>query len=1160
MTTMETPLSDHRDRLLICETALDDTLVVEAAAGTGKTTELVARVVQVLATDRARISQIVAVTFTEKAAGELKLRLREAIEKARREATGTAVTRLDAALRKLEEARISTIHGFCADLLRERPVEAGIDPLFRVLTEPQADRLFTGVFDRWLQEQLADPPEGVRRVLRRRSSRMDEEGSIESLRRAGLDLSAWRDFETAWTRAEFPRIERIDRLVDEARHLADLLRDPSSKYDALHQSAWPIRRLVEDVVRVEEVAARDYDGLEAELVALSRHRDLPRLRKGSGAQYKAGVTRDEVWQSVERLRASLNGFEMDADADIAALLQRELRSLGKRYARAKAETGVVDFLDLLLQARDLMRDNPAVRADFQQRFARIFVDEFQDTDPLQAEILLLLASDDPAVSDWRRVRPVAGKLFLVGDPKQSIYRFRRADVGVYRSVYDQLEKAGARRVTLRASFRARPNIQRAINAAFAPLMTGDQLSQQPQYVGLEPVRAAVSEQPSVIVLPVPEPYAIQRVAGSAIDKSMPDAVGAFVDWLVHQSGWTVDVRGEDGKSKLVPIRAGHVCVLFRRFVSYDRDVTRPYVEALEARGIPHLLVGGRSFHNRAEVEALRAALGAIERPDDELSVFAALRGPFFGISDDDLLLYRHRYGRFHPFHIPLDLDPQAIVDDEVGALRPIADALTLLRSLHEQRNRVAVAASIGALLDATRVHVRFALEQGGEQILANVLRVADLARQYEVEGGISFRGFLEELDEQAEKGQVEEAPILEEGSDGVRLMTVHKAKGLEFPVVILADLTAKLRPAVASRYLDADHRLCAVRLAGCVPTDLLQQGLIEIERDTAEGVRVAYVAATRARDLLVIPAVGDEEREGWIDPLNAAIYPPIDRRRSPATASGCPVFRSKDSVLNRPNGDPATRSTVSPGLHAMGGHDVVWWDPRELHLGAAPAAGLRHADLIVKKDVPAEVIEAGLTTYQTWVTDRAHAIDSGSQPRFIVQTVTDRARIPAPHRETAQPEVIRVESAAARPSGRRFGTLVHTVLASAPFDAAPAVIAELAATHGRALGARPDEIDAAIERVMAAFAHPLIVRAREAWAAGRCRREVPLVWRSPEDFLIEGVVDLAFEEPSGWTVVDFKTDETLDLKLAAHRRQIDVYTAAIRQATGQPVSGVLLYL
>ena len=757
-----------------------------------------------------------------------------------------------------------------------------------------------------------------------------------------------------------------------------------------------------------------------------------------------------------------------------------------------------------------------------------------------------------------QVTPVAGKLFLVGDPKQSIYRFRRADVGIYRSVYEQLEKTGARRVTLRASFRARPNIQRAINAAFAPLMTGNALTEQPEYVALEPVRADRPDQPAVVILPVPEPYATQRIAATAIDKSAPDAVGAFVDWLVHRSGWTIDVV-EDGVTRAVPIRAGHVCVLFRRFITYGRDVTRPYVEALEARGVPHLLVGGRSFHNRAEVEALRAALAAIERPDDELSVFAALRGPFFGIGDEELLRFRHRYGRFHPYHVPIDLDPGAPVDADIAALRPIGDALMLLRSLHERRNRVPVVATIGALLDATRVHVRFALEHGGEQVLANVLRVADLARQYEAEGGISFRGFLETLDLQAETGQVEEAPILEDGSDGVRLMTVHKAKGLEFPVVILADLTAKLRPAAASRYLDADKRLCAVRLAGCMPVDLLRQGLIELERDAAEGVRVAYVAATRARDLLVVPAVGDEERDGWIDPLNAAIFPAMAQRRSPAAAPGCPEFRSKDSVLNRPHGDPAGPATVGPGLHRIGGHEVVWWDPRELHLGAFPAAGLRHADLLVK-DVPAEVIARGLDDYHSWRVNRLRAIETGAQPGIVVETATHRARTSLAVPEGPAPDVIRLDGLASRPTGRRFGTLVHSVLAGAPLDASSDAITALAASYGRALGALPREVDAAAERVASVFGHPLFMRARQAAAANRCRREVPIAWRSTDGSLVEGVVDLAFEESDGWTVVDFKTDDAPEARLPAHRRQLELYVGAIRDATARPASGILLFL
>ena len=213
----------------------------------------------------------------------------------------------------------------------------------------------------------------------------------------------------------------------------------------------------------------------------------------------------------EQLLTELTRFEVDANADLAALLCGELRACADRYENEKAQAGALDFLDLLLKARDLVARDEDVRRSFQRRFKCIFVDEFQDTDPLQAEILLLLASDDPSISKWRDVRPAPGKLFIVGDPKQSIYRFRRADVGIYRDVYAMLEARGAKRVTLSTSFRARPNIQRAINAAFEPVMTTNAEApipanpDRPGYVPLEPFRPDLPDQPSVVVSPCPNP-------------------------------------------------------------------------------------------------------------------------------------------------------------------------------------------------------------------------------------------------------------------------------------------------------------------------------------------------------------------------------------------------------------------------------------------------------------------------------------------------------------------------------------------------------------------------------------------------------------------------------------------------------------------------------
>ncbi len=586
-------------------------------------------------------------------------------------------------------------------------------------------------------------------------------------------------------------------------------------------------------------------------------------------------------------------------------------------------------------------------------------------------------------------------------------------------------------------------------------------------------------------------------------------------------------------------------------------MTRPYVEALEARGIAHLLVGGRSFHNRAEIETLRAALAAIEWPEDELSVFATLRGSLFAISDEELLEYRHRIGHFHPFRIPKDFPTN---------LAPIVEALKLLRALHRARNRLPVATTITSLLESTRAHVGFALEQGGEQVLANVSHVADLARRYEAEGGISFRGFIDELREQAESGEAGEAPILEEGSDGVRLMTVHKSKGLEFPIVILADMTAKLRASVASRTIDSERCVCAIRLGGCAPADLLQHEDEELRRDEAEGTRVAYVAATRARDLLVVPAVGDEPREGWTHPLNTAVYPPTEMRRQQIQAPGCVEFKSKDSVLVRPGGSAGT-STVSPGLHINRGNSpgsaefsVVWWDPRALKLGAEAPLGIRRPELIVKDVAPA-IIESGLAAYNSWRERRQQALATGSQSSVAVRTVTQSAKTideASPHLKLPPVEIVELPRAANRPAGARFGALVHAVLASVPLDGDLNAIQHLATIHGRILGAAAEEIAAAAESAHSALAHPLLNDARNAAQNGRCRREVPIAWRDPKGVLIEGVIDLAFEQAGGWTVIDFKTDEEFGGNEPAYRRQVGMYASAIQVANGARVSALIM--
>ncbi|MGH9660233.1 MAG: UvrD-helicase domain-containing protein, partial [Bryobacteraceae bacterium] len=760
--------------------------------------------------------------------------------------------------------------------------------------------------------------------------------------------------------------------------------------DALKVALRPLSELALRIERAEAVRARDYDALESLFVQLLY--DLRRdRRKGSGA-FSDTMPRERVVTLRDGLLLRLERFRRDAEADLAAALQEEMRGLVDGYEQLKQRSGKLDFSDLLIKVRDLVVGRREVREFLQNEFSHLFVDEFQDTDPLQLEILLLLAAADPAETDWRRARPAPGKLFLVGDPKQSIYRFRRADVDLYEEAKSNLRDGGVRLVELTRSFRAVRPIQEVVNAAFAPEMTG-----APGYVPLHNHRDAPDGRPSVIVLPVPRPFGRSQVTKTAIDRSLPGATAAMVAWLIERSGWSIAARD--------------VCILFRRFTNWGADVTRDYVRALEACGIPHLLVGARTFHRREEVETIRAALTAVEWPDDELSVFATLKGSLFAIPDETLLRFRFEHGAPHPYRKPPE-DPE---------FAPLAEALALLRELHRERNRRAVVATVHHLLDSTRAHAGFALRPAGHQVLANLYRICDLARGYESGGGLSFRGFVEELAEQAEKEESIEAPVFEEGADGVRIMTVHAAKGLEFPVVVLADLSCHLSAREPDRYADPRGKLCATRLLGCSPHELAGHRDEEHARDEAEGLRVAYVAASRARDLLVIPAVGDEPlaEPVWLRPLDKAIYPPRESRRKPEPAPGCPAF-GPSTVLEGPGGDPNTNFAIKPGLHGS----VVWWDPAALDLRTRGTPGLRHEKLLAEDESGAASGES-IRAYESWKSDRARALAAGRAPQFELLTATGAVESPPGEVEVRREEVARAGS---RPGGRRFGALVHAIL------------------------------------------------------------------------------------------------------------------------------------
>lgn len=1166
----------------------DTTLIVEAAAGTGKTTSVVRRVVEFLGAGAARISQIAAITFTEKAAGELRLRIRQELETAveRERAAGGGTRRrerLDAALSQLEEASIGTIHAFCATILRERPIEAGVDPDFEILTEAGQRVFFGEVFRRFVEAQLDSPGPGIARLLRR--SRNPAQSPIELLEQAGRRLLDYRRFDAPWTRRGWDAAAAVRSLVREARELPagngskaggqprvvpslnmieDLYRalpkdPPGQKPNWLVRSMTQAADLAREIRVREEAGGVDTDWLEQALAELKvqgysgrRIPDFPHARD---------------WR--DRFRDRLQDFQRQSNADLAALLREDLRSLIRDYENAKQRAGKLDFDDLLLRTRDLLRGNGAVREEIAGRFRHLVVDEYQDTDPLQTEIALLLTADEPPDGEWGKAVPRPGSLCLVGDPKQSIYRFRRADIAHYLEVRDRLVAGGAAVVRLTTNFRSTPGICDFVNRVMEPVFAGARgiagLARQVEYSPLHAFREPLGAQAALAAIRVPD----RRYPGQ-LESDEPDAVADFVERLLD-SGFQVSSAD---RRETRPVAPSDICLLFRRFRSFRKLVPQAYADALRERGVPHSLGAVESYIGSAEISCLRAALTAVEFPEDELSVYATLRGPLFSIPDQDLFLFRERHPdiRLRPSRARrLELDEEAAPAD-----RTIRDALAFLYRLHRRRSHQPIAVTLQQLLGEQRAETGFAFWKSPDQVLSNLRRLAESARAFEADGGLSFRAFVEQLAAEAENPDSGGAYAIDEDVTGVRIMTIHNAKGLEFPVVVLCD-GAFRRHGRAGRIVRSDENLYACDLGGgLVPWDLIEREPAEKAEDLAELDRLLYVGLTRARDLLAAPAAEVEF------PADSLLAPVADGLRPfvPQAASG-------DRVEDRASGTAERAGSL--------------WK-------------------VLRESESAEDAQEGAAREAAFLSQRARTLREGGVPGRRVASAKALAAVEFAGEAV---EIHALPRGPGRPRGVAFGDLVHRMLETVPFDAPAAAVREEADRAVRELELPPEMSMAAAAAVIEALGHGLLAEARKAEGRSACYRELPLLHfeedlpagpedtepadgfdaastleaDAPEDgtatpaasgeipdpgargsgdgpLLVEGIADLVFQAEAGdpapgggpWTVLDFKTDprDPADPDFAAtearYRRQVSLYARAVERATGQPARAVLLYV
>lgn len=862
-------LGDSADRRRAL-TDLDQTVLVEAAAGTGKTSLLAGRVTMLLASG-VPPRNIAAITFTELAAGELRVRVERFVNELLNGtipddlalAVGEVLSEwqraaLEAGRARLDELTATTIHGFCHKLLRSYAVEAGIDPGADILDAVQTDFAFTTVFERWLRRRLgesADPADPVVVMARR-----DPAEAVETLKKLGKFR---RDFRTAkplshdlGVHAERGFIESVsdfrrwingtaapDKALEDIADLEELAAfftgafDPRPSFARLWALAHP--------PQVSVMAWRSYD--------LRPYRRLGAWKSVAGKDEGARLA-DLAAAHYDRCAVAFRALLGGVATTLVASFSGALDDLLADFETFKRNAAVLDFDDLLLATRALLRSHEAIRQAASNRYTRILVDEFQDTDPVQAEILFLLASASGAASSWQNRPLVPGNLFMVGDPKQAIYRFRGADVAAYMEARNAVERqfpGNILRIT--TSFRSREDILGHVNRCFR-----DPLGRQaPGYVPLES-----SLGPAEHGLPCVMKVTIQ-ISERSRTASVRDEEARTVADICSRLIGNVRVRRSGGETSwIVP---GDIALL----APVGTELWR-YERALEDNGLPLVSQAGRNLFRRQEAQDFVTLVRALADPRDTLALGALLRGPLVGLTEQELL------------DVAEGLTPEETEDDRPGArltlrtppervMHPLARAtLIVLADLRRRARRTTPFLLLSEAIDRLRVRATLAA-RGTDQAaraLANLDLLMERARRYGVRG---LKQLAQDIDADWTGGPLGPEPYdearLDADREAIEIITVHSAKGLEWPIVIPINMGSELRrrePFIHRRNDDTLHWV----LGDVVPPAIADAISLD-DRDSAEErERLLYVACTRAMDLLILPTFSARRTNSWAQLLD----------------------------------------------------------------------------------------------------------------------------------------------------------------------------------------------------------------------------------------------------------------------------------------------------
>jgi len=1109
-------------------------LLVEAGAGTGKTWVLVQRFVRLL--DQHPdwpLDSIVAITYTEKAAREMRTRVRQALE--RRAAERPADPLWQARRRELERLQVSTIHSLCARILRENAIAAELDPRFGVLDESQAGLLK----EEAVQAALANlaGPDGenpalellislsVRDIREQAATLLGKRGTLERLFGELPDeqtlLSQWREG-TAAMRAALWQEKLADPAFSEAMRELPLI-----------QIMDPLDKLAPFVQNAQRGCALAGEG---ELLEACQAWASYVARGGKAAAWGGAPLMAELKEQLKLLRDTAKDWldsgcmqevgELDHQAAAALQQWKALwQAVADEYQRRKAAQAALDFDDLELLTAQLLARQP--RPERLQAYLdgvnHLMVDEFQDTNQSQQGIVYALAHPSQG-----------GRLFVVGDAKQSIYRFRQAQVAVFNRTAQDIERTTGRPpIPLSRSFRTHERLVNALNSLFEQVL--QPLGSQPQEFEarmgkLRHQRPSLSDRPPVELILLPG-------TDSEDKKVVTDQARVFEARLLAEKLLALQAEGylvwDREANAYRPFRFDDAAILFCATTAMPL-----YEEQFKAAGLPYLTVSGRGYYDRPEIRDLIALLKALYNPADDLNLAAALRSPLFNLSDDTLYLLR--------WYAP---DPQGGPDQRSTAPIPylqalgsppataqqaeLAFALAVFDELRGMVGRAQVWRLLRAALDRTGLETALALndrEQGGGRQRSNLAKFMALARQ---DGGASLSGFLQTIDDlRASEAREGEGLANAPASGAVQLMSIHAAKGLEFPLVCLADLGREKRHGGSAPRILHDPAyglVCMVRDEQgewAVPVSFSWARWLDERMEEAEAKRLLYVACTRAADLLVCSGQAGN-RESWMQTILGAWEVEADgapeevlRREGFDLRILRPPYQEQERARCRSSSVPPT-----PDLSA------------EMPAFARPLAGLSRV-----VPLPVTQLERLLADIGEEREDEEDAIQirPGVRPGAV-----SGAPLPA----------------------YLAGRVIHRALADWECLELPELeLARRIETYARREGIRtPQAIDWALRRcgriIAGLRAAPLYA---EICQARQRRAEIPFSL-TLRGMPLHGVIDLLYQDRQGrWLLVDWKSERIPAAQLREHAErhalQVAVYAEAARQALGQTPQAAVCFL